>query len=549
MTARVRLLWFTVVLFALLTLPAFAANVRIVRLSLAQGDVQIDRNSGDGWEQAINNMPVIGGTRIYAAEGAKAELEFEDGSSLRLVGPAQISLSELSAANDGSLVNQVQVDSGIVYANVQLHQHDSFRVAAATGESFDLTQPSKLRFTVDQQTASLAMMQGEAVVAQSGQSNSRIRSGETYNYVLGQPESAARLESVPTQPEDSWDQQRDSYADQYASAGAQYSGSDESNAAGVADLGYYGTYSNVPGYGVLWRPSGYGVGWDPFSNGAWSFYPGWGWTFVSGYNWGWTPFFYGDWCFVNGRGWWWRPGPRHPHGGGGGWHPQPRWTGTGPARGWNRPRPPAARAPHGTVAIAGSHLAVGPIGTTHAPGAAHGFGNGNSGNGASTIVRPNGRGAATPNLGRGRGTSNLVHGAAVLNPGLTPTVNPRGSYTLNGPATGSNGTAVQRPRTTMPRTGSNLSGRSNSGSAGVPLHEIPGTHYGSGIAPVPRTVTGPPPSVQHGPSAPPVSMAPHVSSGGVGGTAPRSGGGGGFGGGGFHGGEGGGASHSGGGHR
>ena len=85
--------------------PAFASSspgVRIVRLSVAQGDVQIDRNSGDGWEQAINNMPVIGGARIYAAENSKAELELEDGSSIRLAGPAQITLNELSTAPDGS---------------------------------------------------------------------------------------------------------------------------------------------------------------------------------------------------------------------------------------------------------------------------------------------------------------------------------------------------------------------------------------------------------------------------------------------------------------
>ena len=87
-THGVRLVCFTVVLLIFRPSPLpLASGVRIVRLSLAQGDVQIDRNSGDGWEQAINNMPVIGGARIYAAENSKAELEFEDGSSVRLVGP------------------------------------------------------------------------------------------------------------------------------------------------------------------------------------------------------------------------------------------------------------------------------------------------------------------------------------------------------------------------------------------------------------------------------------------------------------------------------
>ncbi len=54
-TRRVRLLCFTVVLFLFVGFTGLCLpGVRMVRLSLAQGDVQIDRNSGRGWEQAID---------------------------------------------------------------------------------------------------------------------------------------------------------------------------------------------------------------------------------------------------------------------------------------------------------------------------------------------------------------------------------------------------------------------------------------------------------------------------------------------------------------
>jgi hypothetical protein len=521
-TSRVRLLCFTVVLLALSAFPAFASSasgVRIVRLSLAQGDVQIDRNSGDGWEQAINNMPVIGGARVYAAQNSKAELEFEDGSSVRLVGPAQITLTQLSTAQNGSPVNVIQVDSGQVYINARLHHHDQFRVLGPTGESFEITQPSHLRFTVDQQTASLAVMDGEAVVqANDRNANAKVRGGETYNYVLGQPESAARLNSVPPQPEDTWDQQRDTYNDQNASAGAQYSGSDDSNAYGNADLGYYGSYSDIPGYGMAWQPYGVGPDWNPYGYGAWSYYPSFGWTFVSGYPWGWAPFFYGNWCFVNGRGWWWRPGPWHGpwHGGGNGFnggsgfHPQPRFAGH-PAGDWNAPHPPA-RVAQGTVAVAGSNLRVGPIGDTHATMAGSGFVSGTRNGNSMARVGP---------------TSNLVHGSAALNPGLNRgnsyVTGQRGSYVLNGPSTGRNGSEVHRPPA----------------SYGAPPHSY---SYVGGSAP--RAFTGPPASMPRMPSAPSVSSAPHVSSApsvssGVGGGFSHGGGGGFSGGGGFHGGGGG----------
>ena len=46
----------------LLTLPAFAdSQVRIVRLSQVDGDVQADRNTGQGFEKAFLNMPVTQG--------------------------------------------------------------------------------------------------------------------------------------------------------------------------------------------------------------------------------------------------------------------------------------------------------------------------------------------------------------------------------------------------------------------------------------------------------------------------------------------------------
>jgi hypothetical protein len=520
MTRGVRLLGLSVVVFALSVLPALASlalpsGVRIVRLSVAQGDVQIDRNTGDGWEQAINNMPVVGGARIYAAEESKAEIEFEDGSSVRLAGPAQITLVELSSNSSGAPVNVLQVNSGEVYVNARLRRNDDFRLVDADGASFVIKRPSRLRLTVDQQTASLAMMDGEAV----GQnSDAKIISGQTYNYILGQPGSAASLNSVPPEPEDGWNQKRESYNDQYAPTGAQFSGSDDPNAAGVADLGYYGNYSDIPGYGVAWQPNNVGPDWDPFDNGAWSYYPGWGWTFVSGYNWGWAPFYYGDWCYIGGRGWWWRPGP--VHGPGHGWHPQPLVTGH-PGGKWSAPHPPAKAAGHATVAVAGSHLRVGPISETHAAmsatpsatqSATHSTGGSANkpGTAGSRFSGHTGTPAGGP-AGQVGVHSNLIRGAVV--------VGQKGSYSLAGGVTsGRNGYEVHRPDGSAPRSY---------------------TYEGSGSAT--RSYSGPAASIQHSaPSAPSAASAPHMNSGG--GSVSHSGSGGGS-----HGGGGGGGSHGGGG--
>ena len=501
-------------------LPAFASDapgapgVRIVRLSLALGDVQIDRNAGDGWEQALNNMPVIGGARIYAADESKAELEFEDGSSLRLVGPGQISLNELAYAPDGSPVNVIEIDSGLVYIDARLLDHADFRILAPTGESFAITQPSHLRFKVDEQVASLSVFDGEAK-ALSGPGNPMILAGQTYNYILGQPDSTVRLDNVPPEAEDAWDQQRDNSNDQNESAAAQNSGVDV-NAPGAADLSAYGTYEDLPGYGVAWQPNGVDSDWDPFDNGAWCDYPDWGWTFVSGYPWGWTPFYYGNWFYVHGRGWWWRPGPRH--GGGNGWHPRPRWTGA-PGKAWNGPHPPA-NASHATVAIAGSHLRVGPIDETHPTFVGRGSGGGSPA-GNSTIRT----------VGRSGATSNFAHGPAASNRESSPIMGRKGSYSLaSGAESRRNGYEVYRPpvgiRTRPEESYSEMASR------GYAYHGSPAPyHYSMPSAPIERM-----------PSAPVVS-SPHISGGSVGGGFHGGGGGG------FHGGGGGGFHGGGGGHR
>jgi hypothetical protein len=111
--------------------------------------------------------------------------------------------------------------------------------------------------------------------------------------------------SVPELEFDDWDKEQQRYHDRYmARAYTDYS----PYAYGVSDLNYYGNFFNVPGYGMAWQPFFAGAGWDPYMNGAWTSYPGVGYTWVSAYPWGWTPYHYGSWMNVPGYGWLWTPG-------------------------------------------------------------------------------------------------------------------------------------------------------------------------------------------------------------------------------------------------
>ena len=103
-------------------------------------------------------------------------------------------------------------------------------------------------------------------------------------------------------PYDQWDKQSIEYHDQYAKNNSTPYG------YGYSDLNYYGGYSNIAGYGLLWQPYFAGVGWNPFMDGAWSWYPGMGFMWASAYPWGWMPYYYGNWMYAPGYGWGWQPG-------------------------------------------------------------------------------------------------------------------------------------------------------------------------------------------------------------------------------------------------
>src|SRR4051812_10805163 len=76
---------FIVFLFIVfLVTPLLAdSHARIVRLSYDDGDVEIDKGDGRGFNTAYMNMPVAHGWKLWARNG-QAEAELEDGSSIRV---------------------------------------------------------------------------------------------------------------------------------------------------------------------------------------------------------------------------------------------------------------------------------------------------------------------------------------------------------------------------------------------------------------------------------------------------------------------------------
>ena len=83
------------------------SHVRIVRLSSVEGQVQIDRATGQGLERAILNTPIVEGTRIVTGKDGLAEVEFENQSALRLTEDSEVKFSQLLMNDAGIKTNRI----------------------------------------------------------------------------------------------------------------------------------------------------------------------------------------------------------------------------------------------------------------------------------------------------------------------------------------------------------------------------------------------------------------------------------------------------------
>jgi hypothetical protein len=285
---------------ALFTLPAAAGSqARIVRLSDVQGGVQIDKNTGLGFENAFLNLPITQGAQLRTQDNGRAEIEFEDGSTLRITPNTSIQFDTLNVNDAGKHISTVNLVQGRAYVNWLGKSGDEFTLAFAQ-DKIQLAQPAHFRVNASPSAAEVASFKNELeVTTPSGETKIEKRKMVAFDADSDRPAAAKSFEEDAF---DQWDDQAISYHDQYSKNNSTPYG------YGYSDLNYYGSFTSFPGYGLLWQPYFTGAGWNPFMDGAWSWYPGMGYMWASAYPWGWMPYYYGNWVFAPGFGWGWQPG-------------------------------------------------------------------------------------------------------------------------------------------------------------------------------------------------------------------------------------------------
>ena len=284
-------------------LPVFAqSQARIVRLSYIAGDVEINRN-GQGFERALMNMPIVESTRLWTRDDSEAEVEFEDGSTVRLAPNSSMGFSRLGLQTDGIRATTIDVDEGTVYFDLVRPEHDPYLLRLGRQE-LNVARAVRFRAQVQHDQAILAVLKGDLDIG--GQLRAvTVHKNESITLDFTDFGHYVLANVIQPDPYDQWNDERVKAREAYSIATANYSGYPQ---YGWSDLSYYGASTYVPGYGYVWRPYGVANSWDPFSYGAWSYYPSFGYTWVSSYPWGWLPYRYGQWSYIPSLGWGWIPG-------------------------------------------------------------------------------------------------------------------------------------------------------------------------------------------------------------------------------------------------
>lgn len=298
-----------------------ASTVRTVRLSDVEGRVQIYRAEDLAFPQADVNMPLTEGMRVVTAADGRAEIQFEDGSVVRVAPNSSILLASLTRNPDGSTATEVTALTGLSYYEVNGHGAGQFAVEFGSDTAVPIGS-AVLRVDLDSNPAKVADLQGQVQFLSGQSALLTSNSGQTVSFNTADPAQYTTVNTIAADSWDQWNADRDQQLTQLAQdETTARAGTGDPNDPAWNDLDYYGDWYDVPGYGQGWAPAGVSANWDPFGDGSWGYYPSFGYTWISAYPWGWWPYHCGAWDWMDSYGWLWFPGNCGLGSFGGGWYP------------------------------------------------------------------------------------------------------------------------------------------------------------------------------------------------------------------------------------
>jgi hypothetical protein len=290
------------VAFLLLAAPVAFAEAdpptRVARLSYTKGEVSLQPAGADEWIAAPLNRPLTTSDRLWTGENARADLS---------IGTAALRLGRntgFSFLNLNDRTTQVQLTRGTLNVRLRaLSERENLEVDTPNG-AVTLLRTGDYRIDVydEGNSTTVTVHSGYAQVDGNGRAFSlraqqlaRIYGGDSLEYTIVEAPAADEF--------DTWCMERNERMDRAISA--RYV---SPSMIGYEELDYYGNWTPVPEYGMVWIPRAMPIGWAPYRSGHWIWIAPWGWTWVDSAPWGFAPFHYGRWAYIS-SGWAWVPGP------------------------------------------------------------------------------------------------------------------------------------------------------------------------------------------------------------------------------------------------
>ena len=275
--------------------------VRLARIAYVQGNVTWRTDENTDWSNATLNLPLRQGAQIWVAEGGRAEIQFDDGSLLRLGTGAVVTLQTLYSDSDGEFT-EIKMTAGLAALRLRTDR-SVYQVNTPLG-SIKAAGPAGLRIGVGN-GLELAVQSGKATL-EGAQGKADLERGDFVD--LANANSPYTVRDIPRPDSwDRWNQERDDLLSHAAEDPANQHL--PANVAIVAeDLNSYGTWHDDAQDGWVWCPRVSTNEWRPYHDGQWTWVNPFGWTWVSTEAWGWAPYHYGTWVSKP-YGWAWCPGP------------------------------------------------------------------------------------------------------------------------------------------------------------------------------------------------------------------------------------------------
>lgn len=308
-------------------------NMLAARLSYVEGGVQLTQGAQIIADPALANTPVFEGMVVATREDGRAELQFDDGSVVRLSPNSSVQLALLHKEGDANKA-EILLTSGLGYFEFSGNNSSNEMTARFGDSTIQATGFTVVRVNIDTPPGEIAVFTGDAHLKRAGNLSLDLHGGQSVALSGTDPNQYNLAETIEPDSWDAWNADRDQELNSQEAAKTAATGSQPTSSNPAwGDLDANGNWYDVPGQGYVWSPyEAADASWDPYGCGNWVYTPQYGYIWVSCESWGYMPYIAGNWNYYDDFGWGWTPGGiGYPWWYGGGWiwnvgHCPPRYN-------------------------------------------------------------------------------------------------------------------------------------------------------------------------------------------------------------------------------